>query len=67
MFVPRDKVTTTEAPNSPVRLTTPLGAVASADVAPLAIPMPRVKTGAPGGVASMMIPVASEVADSVLL
>ena len=45
---PRVKVTATEEPDSAVRVTTPPEAVASAEVAPLATPVPSVRTGALG-------------------
>ncbi len=52
VFVPRVNVTTIVAPVSPVTLATPEACVASAAVAPLAIPVPRASVTAAGGVVS---------------
>ena len=49
----RLKVTEMAALFSPETVTTPVSAVASMDVAPLVTPELRLRTGAPGGVASL--------------
>ena len=54
LFVPLVKITSTAAPTSAVTVTTPVIAVASEVVAPLATPVPRARTGGVGGMVSRL-------------
>ena len=66
LLTPLEKVTTTEAPGSAVTSTTPPAAVASALVAPLDTPVPKVKVGATGAAVSTKKPALSAMATCVI-